>query len=112
MQRRRVPRFYDVAAFGILFNTSDSTGSMDRANFADSRAYLVELLVTKFCACVGVGICANDCVFVPAISGCSVPFKHNSCSRVTAYMVRRIRLSNEVHVPRSSEYLQSVILCT
>jgi len=69
MQRRRVPRFYDVAAFGILFNTSDSTGSMDRANFADSRAYLVELLVTKFCACVGVGICANDCVFVPAISG-------------------------------------------
>ncbi len=50
MQRRRVPRFYDVAAFGI-------------------RAYLVELLVTKFCACVGVGICANDCVFVPAISG-------------------------------------------
>jgi hypothetical protein len=42
---------------------------MDRATFADSRAYLVELLVTKFCACVGVGICANDCVFVPAISG-------------------------------------------
>ena len=73
----------------------------------------LELHSTDGCAlctrCYGIDY---RCTRVTLCCGCSVPFKHNSCSRVTAYMVRRIRLSNEVHVPRSSEYLQSVILCT